>query len=86
MQEERSNATRTDFWCPLFRMPIIGAMNVIEFGSTQCKGKASFLKENILPLQESGQLNFIDADEGELLNTPVLMSEVHGHTESQMLP
>ena len=51
--------------------------------------KASFLKENILPLQESGQLKFIEVDEGELqvrtqLGFDVLL--VHGHTESQMLP
>ena len=27
---------------------------------TQCQRKASFLKENILPIQESGQLRFVE--------------------------
>lgn len=46
--------------------------------------KASFLKENILPIQESGQLNFID-NEGEWLpGFEVLF--VNGHTENMMLP
>ncbi len=51
--------------------------------------KASFLKENILPIQESGQLNFIDTPEGDFaeqtpLNFGVLF--VDGHTEKQMIP
>ncbi len=52
--------------------------------------KASFLSENILPIEESGQLNFIDTPkEGRInksadLNFEVLF--VDGHTEKQMLP
>jgi len=46
--------------------------------------KASFLKENILPIQESGQLNFIDAEGEWLPGFEVLI--VNGHTESMMLP
>jgi len=46
--------------------------------------KASFLKENILPIQESGQLNFID-DSTELI-TGLNFMEVNGHTEAMMLP
>lgn len=50
--------------------------------------KASFLSENILPLQESGQLKFIDR-EGDFTknvfnNFDVLF--VDGHTESMMIP
>jgi glyoxylase-like metal-dependent hydrolase (beta-lactamase superfamily II) len=50
--------------------------------------KASFLKENILPIQESGQLKFIDR-EGDFTknvfnNIDVLF--VDGHTESMMIP
>lgn len=46
--------------------------------------KASFLSENILPIQESGQLNFVEA-EGELFpGFEVLF--VNGHTEAMMLP
>lgn len=45
--------------------------------------KASFLKENIMPIQESGQLKF--TKEGE---TPLgfEIKEVYGHTEAMMLP
>lgn len=50
--------------------------------------KASFLSENIMPLQESGQLKFIDRttdyQENALPNMDVIF--VDGHTESQMLP
>jgi glyoxylase-like metal-dependent hydrolase (beta-lactamase superfamily II) len=46
--------------------------------------KASFLKENILPIQESGQLNFIDKEGEWLPGFEVLL--VNGHTESMMLP
>lgn len=46
--------------------------------------KASFLKENILPIQESGQLNFIDATQ-ELI-PGFSIHEVFGHTEAMMLP
>lgn len=50
--------------------------------------KASFLKENILPIQESGQLKFVDR-QGDFTknvfpNIDVLF--VDGHTESQMIP
>jgi glyoxylase-like metal-dependent hydrolase (beta-lactamase superfamily II) len=46
--------------------------------------KASFLKENIMPIQESGQLKFYD----EQPDFPEWFSveTVHGHTESMMLP
>lgn len=50
--------------------------------------KASFLKENILPLHESGQLKFIPRENEDrtnwLPNIDVLF--VDGHTDSQMLP
>ena len=45
--------------------------------------KASFLKENILPIQESGQLNFIDSST-ELI-PGLSFIEVNGHTEAMML-
>ncbi|BAV09142.1 Glyoxylase, beta-lactamase superfamily II [Filimonas lacunae] len=55
--------------------------------------KASFLKENILPIQQSGQLQFINGP----LETPIYTSQtpfldnitiryVNGHTSSMMLP
>lgn len=46
--------------------------------------KASFLKENILPIQQSGQLNFIDKNAQELLGFDIFL--MNGHTEKQMLP
>lgn len=46
--------------------------------------KASFLKENILPIQESGQLNFLV--EGESYSDNIGMRFAHGHTEAMMLP
>jgi len=50
--------------------------------------KASFLKENILPLQESGQLKFIEGEGPLLTQNPLPFSVllVSGHTEKQMLP
>ncbi len=57
--------------------------------------KASFLKENILPIQESGQLHFIDIpDQGSSLiaTVPTSISSnisvitVNGHTNAMMLP
>ncbi|MBK7309691.1 MAG: MBL fold metallo-hydrolase [Sphingobacteriaceae bacterium] len=46
--------------------------------------KASFLKENILPIQESGQLNFIT--ESSKIIDAMSFVEVNGHTEAMMLP
>lgn len=55
--------------------------------------KASFLKENILPIQESGQLQFIEpiqTSETRLqearFNDTVSMRFVNGHTDAMMLP
>jgi glyoxylase-like metal-dependent hydrolase (beta-lactamase superfamily II) len=56
--------------------------------------KASFLKENIIPLQQSGQLKFVEAPRHQnvdfLPTAPfsdtLSMRFVHGHTESMMLP
>ena len=48
--------------------------------------KASFLKENILPIQESGQLKFIDGHEGVSFTGNINVKFAFGHTESMMLP
>lgn len=51
--------------------------------------KASFLSENILPMQESGQLNFIQRPEGDFGASTDMGFEIFyadGHTEKQMLP
>lgn len=49
--------------------------------------KASFLKENILPIQESGQLNMLNR-EGDRSSFEGLFDVLYvdGHTDSQMLP
>jgi glyoxylase-like metal-dependent hydrolase (beta-lactamase superfamily II) len=44
--------------------------------------KASFLKENILPIQESGQLKFAEEDR---FSENIEIIRVNGHTESMML-
>ena len=51
--------------------------------------KASFLHENIIPMQESGQLNFIKRPEGDFLQESELGFGIFfadGHTEKQMIP
>jgi len=50
--------------------------------------KASFLPENILPLEKSGKLQFIEGSGPLLEKTPFPFSIllVDGHTEKQMLP
>jgi glyoxylase-like metal-dependent hydrolase (beta-lactamase superfamily II) len=47
--------------------------------------KASFLSENILPMQEIGQLEFLDLDSKALLPGFDYIT-VDGHTDKQMLP
>jgi glyoxylase-like metal-dependent hydrolase (beta-lactamase superfamily II) len=48
--------------------------------------KASFFKENIIPIQESGQLKFVDAKDGINFMKDFDIRFVSGHTESMMLP
>lgn len=51
--------------------------------------KASFLTENILPLQQSGQLNFITRNTGDFVAESELGFGVFfadGHTEKMMIP
>ncbi len=48
---------------------------------------ASFLKENLLPLQASGQLHFIDIDQDDVdWIEGIKLRPVFGHTEAMMLP
>ena len=51
--------------------------------------KASFLKENILPIEESGQLKYLPTPEGDMLTGTELGFDIlfaDGHTEKQMIP
>lgn len=51
--------------------------------------KASFLKENIIPMEASGQLKFTNLPEQDLLKNSSLGFDIffaNGHTEKQMIP
>jgi len=48
--------------------------------------KASFLKENILPIQESGQLKFVEDKEGVQFSNDFQIRFAFGHTDAMMLP
>lgn len=48
--------------------------------------KASFLKDNILPIQESGQLQFIESTEGIGFSSGFKVRFAYGHTDAMMLP
>lgn len=51
--------------------------------------KASFLKENILPMEESGQLKFTSLSKGNVLKGSELGFDIFfadGHTDKQMIP
>jgi glyoxylase-like metal-dependent hydrolase (beta-lactamase superfamily II) len=47
--------------------------------------KASFLKENILPIQESGQLRFTETDAAAMPGA-IQFRQAFGHTDAMMLP
>lgn len=51
--------------------------------------KASFLKENILPMEESGHLKFTTLPESDILTNSELGFDIffaNGHTDKQMIP
>src|SRR5690606_19647159 len=51
--------------------------------------KASFLEENILPMEQSGQLHFTALPEQDLLKNSELGFDIffaNGHTDKQMIP
>jgi glyoxylase-like metal-dependent hydrolase (beta-lactamase superfamily II) len=48
--------------------------------------KASFLTENIMPIQESGQFKFIDVQDGVQFTDNFTVRFVSGHTDNMMLP
>ena len=51
--------------------------------------KASFLKENIIPMEESGQLKFTSLPENDLFKNSELGFDIFfadGHTDKQMIP
>jgi glyoxylase-like metal-dependent hydrolase (beta-lactamase superfamily II) len=48
--------------------------------------KASFLKENIMPIQESGNLKFIENIDGIDFTNHIKIRFAFGHTDAMMLP
>ena len=48
--------------------------------------KASFLKENILPLKDCGKLKMIDVKEGVSFEEDFTIKFAYGHTDAMMLP
>lgn len=51
--------------------------------------RASFLKENILPMEESGQLQFVETPKTDFISSSPLGFGIFfadGHTEKQMIP
>ena len=48
--------------------------------------KASFIKENIQPIQDSGKLKFIETREDIKFTENITVRFVFGHTDSMMLP
>jgi glyoxylase-like metal-dependent hydrolase (beta-lactamase superfamily II) len=54
--------------------------------SPNAREKASFLKENILPIQESRQLKFIPTEDGYAFSENIKIRFAFGHTDAMMLP
>ncbi len=48
--------------------------------------RASFLKENIVPLQDHNVLKFIDVEDGVRFTDSISVDFVYGHTEAMMVP
>jgi len=48
--------------------------------------KPSFLKENIFPIQESGQLKMVDGENTKQLGDAISLTYMRGHTDAMMLP
>jgi len=48
--------------------------------------KASFFKENILPIQESGRLKFIPVEDNVQFTDNIRVKFAYGHTDAMMLP
>ncbi|OAQ39833.1 MBL fold metallo-hydrolase [Pedobacter psychrophilus] len=48
--------------------------------------KASFLKENILPIEESGKLRFIENKDSVEFTKNIKVRFAYGHTDAMMLP
>ena len=57
-----------------------------DANNPNAREKASFLKENIMPIEESGQLKFLDTADGAEWMDDIRIRYMQGHTENMMLP
>ncbi|WP_062055817.1 MBL fold metallo-hydrolase [Aquimarina longa] len=84
------NATRTGYELAFKNAKIWSTKEHWQWAiNPNAREKASFLKENILPIEESGQLNFISRTEPTFQKTSELgfgLLFANGHTEKQMIP
>ncbi len=84
------NATKTGYEVAFNNAKFWTNANHWEWATKpNAREKASFLSENILPMQESGQLNFIKNPEGDFGASEEMgfgIFYVDGHTEKMMLP
>lgn len=48
--------------------------------------KASFLKENIIPIRESGKMQYVTASDGQFWQPEIAIELANGHTDQMMLP
>jgi len=84
------NADRTGYE-PAFKNALFWT-NAAHWGwatNPNAREKASFLKENLLPMEESGQLRFVERGSSNFVSQSELgfgILFVDGHTEKQMLP
>ena len=84
------NADRTGYE-PAFKNALFWTNQEHWKWATQpnAREQASFLKENLLPMQESGQLRFVERHSGSFVETSELgfgILFVDGHTDKQMIP
>jgi glyoxylase-like metal-dependent hydrolase (beta-lactamase superfamily II) len=77
-----------DLFLPQFRNAKYWSSSTHWSNATQpnAREQASFLRENIIPIQESGQLHFIDSKSGSPFPEVMEILTVSGHTEGMMLP
>lgn len=80
-----------DHWVPTFKNASVWSNSNHWKWATEPnpREKASFLKENILPIEENGQLNFIEMPDNPWIVPTDLGMEmilVNGHTDKMMLP
>ena len=68
--------------CLLLKTHIFGVTLLIGLNPRE---KASFLKENIHPIEASGQLKFVDKEKDKF-HSAIDILVVNGHTEAQMIP